>query len=76
MTDNVDYDLEVIRNLPEFRRNRLILRVESEGTESTDWHYRASYPELQDFAVTGPDVLSTILELETKLDHYLDRDDA
>jgi hypothetical protein len=46
--------------------------VESEGTDVSDWFYRVSYPELQDFSVTGPDVLQAILDLEAKLDRSLD----
>ena len=74
MTRDVDSALEVLRRLPAFRRSRLILRVESVGTETADWCYRASYPELQDFAVTAPAVLDAILELEDKLGRALDRD--
>jgi hypothetical protein len=74
MTRDAESALEVIRRLPEFRRNRLILRVESEGTDVSDWCYRASYPELEDFWVTGPDVLQAILDLEAKLDRSIDGD--
>jgi hypothetical protein len=72
MTPDTESVLEVIRGLPEFRRKHLILRVESVGSDTSEWHYRASYPELQDFAVNGPDVLEVILELEMKLDDYVE----
>ena len=72
MASDVESAIEVLRWLPEFRRNRLILRVESVGTEMSDWYYQASYPELHDFSVNAPDVLGAILELETKLDRCLD----
>jgi hypothetical protein len=74
MAHDTESALEVLRRLPDFRRNRLILRVESVGTEVSDWYYQASYPELQDFSVSAPDVLSAILELESKLDQCLDTD--
>jgi hypothetical protein len=72
MTHDTESAFEVLQQLPEFRRKRLILRVESEGTDVSDWFYRVSYPELQDFSVTGPDVLQAILDLEAKLDRSLD----
>jgi len=72
MSSDQESALEVLQRLPEFRRNRLILRVESERTDATEWCYRASYPELQDFSVTAPDVLEAILDLEAKLDRSLD----
>jgi len=72
MDHDAEIVLDVLRQLPEFRRKRLILRVESVGSEGRDWHYCASYPELHDFSVSGPDVLGAILELEKKLDLLLD----
>jgi len=74
MTSEAESAIEVLHRLPEFRRNRLILRVESIGSEVSDWHYQASYPELQGFSANAPDVLGAILELETKLGEYLDRE--
>jgi len=74
MNHDAESALEVLRRLPPSRRNRLILRVESVGTEVTDWCYRASYPELQEFAVDAPDVLGAILALEAKFDRFFGGD--
>jgi len=74
MTNDAASAIEVLHRLPEFRRNRLILRVESVGSEMSDWYYQASYPELKGFSANASDVLGAILELESKLAEYLDEE--
>jgi hypothetical protein len=72
MASDAESANEVLKGLPQYRRKRLILRVESVGSEVNEWCYRASYPELVDFSVTSADVLEAILDLEAKLGHTLD----
>jgi hypothetical protein len=55
-------------------RKRYILRVESIQTETGEWKYRASYPELPAVSAVAARVLDAILDVEQNLDRYLYED--